>query len=534
VRHLLIDTMKSLKSMLALLVGAGMLAGALLTAVSLVETGTADRATQRALVAKDVTADILPPPLYLIELRLVLSQAVEGSLPLPRARAEAARLEKEYRERIAHWAEHPPYGLERALLGPQHEEAQRFLQAAAPVLASVADGDPAAARAALEAAHARYEAHRQGVDATVRTAGDFATQAIGSLEEAQRTARWVQLLVFGISAALLAGLGWWVRRGVWAATGGEPAQAAAVAHAVARGDLSLRVPVAPGDRGSVMAALAHMCERLSHTVGQVRAGSEHIAAGTRQIALGNQDLSDRTESQASALEQTAAAMEQMTSTVAQNAQHAADASRLARDASGIARRSGEEVSEMVGTIQDIDRSSRRIADIIGTIDGIAFQTNILALNAAVEAARAGEQGRGFAMVAGEVRSLARRSADAAKEIRTLIDDSVRQVGHGVALAGRTGGTMDAVVEAIERVSGIVEAISAASGEQRTGASQIGEAIHQLDRNTQQNAALVEESAAAARSLHQQAESLAEAVAVFRMQGPGRGGPPHLPAPSGVH
>jgi methyl-accepting chemotaxis protein len=515
--------MKSLRTMLALLVGAGVLAGAVLTTVSFCGIVVADRATQRALVAKDVTADILPPPLYLIELRLVLSQAVENSMPLARARDEARRLEKEYRDRVAYWTAHPPYGLERQLLGAQHAEAERFLAAVAPVFAALAGGDRTAAQSALQTAHGRYEAHRQGVDATVRSAGDFAARALASLDDTRRAARWLQLLVFGLSTGLLAGLGWWVCRGVWAAAGGEPARAAAVAHAVAQGDLTVEVPVAPGDTASVMAALAHMCESLSRTVAQVRSGSDGIAAGSRQIAQGNQDLSARTETQASALEQTAASMDQMNATVAQNAEHALQASRLAREASDIARRSGAEISEMVGTIEAIDQGSRRIADITGVIDGIAFQTNILALNAAVEAARAGEQGRGFAVVAGEVRGLAQRSAGAAREIRSLIDASARNVGHGVALAGRTGTTMREVEGAIDRVREIVAAISNASTEQRGGAAQIGEAVHQLDRTTQQNAALVEESAAAARSLHLQAQDLVAAVAVFRT----RGGPPAL-------
>jgi methyl-accepting chemotaxis protein len=268
----------------------------------------------------------------------------------------------------------------------------------------------------------------------------------------------------------------------------------------------------------LLAAMAEMQSALTRIVGTVRSNAESVATASAQIAQGNQDLSQRTEEQASALEETAASMEQLGSTVKQNADNARQANQLAQNASSVAVQGGQVVGEVVQTMKGINDSSRRIADIIGVIDGIAFQTNILALNAAVEAARAGEQGRGFAVVAGEVRNLAQRSAEAAKEIKTLITASVEQVEQGSALVDRAGSTMREVVGSIRRVTDIMGEISAASTEQSAGVSQVGEAVSQMDQATQQNAALVEQSAAAAESLKAQAQQLVQAVAGFKLAG----------------
>jgi len=307
-----------------------------------------------------------------------------------------------------------------------------------------------------------------------------------------------------------------ITRSLLGQLGGEPRAAARVAQAVAEGDLSTRISLRPGDQHSLMAALAHMQDSLSKVVHAVRQGSEHVATASAEIAQGNNDLSQRTEQQASALEQTAASMEELGSTVRQNADNAQQADALARSAAEVAQRGGAAVAEVVGTMREINTSSRQIADITGVIDGIAFQTNILALNAAVEAARAGEQGRGFAVVAGEVRSLAQRSAEAAREIKQLIATSVERVEQGTRQVDAAGSTMGEVVGAIERVTHIMGEISAASSEQSTGVRQVGEAVTQMDQGTQQNAALVEQSAAAAESLRQQAQQLVQAVAVFRL------------------
>ena len=324
---------------------------------------------------------------------------------------------------------------------------------------------------------------------------------------------WTALAISGVvlAGAALVGLGL-----VRSITGGIAA-AVKVAQTVAAGDLSSRIVVDRDDEiGTMLGALKHMNESLVAIVGDVRNASESIATGSSQIANGNADLSQRTEEQASNLQQTAASMEQLTATVKHNADTARRASELAEGASTVAARGGAVVGEVVATMDGITDSSKKIADIIGVIDGIAFQTNILALNAAVEAARAGEQGRGFAVVAGEVRSLAQRSATAAKEIKVLIGESVGKVESGTRLVADAGRTMGDIVDQVRRVSQLITGISEASGEQSTGIGQIGDAVAQLDEVTQQNAALVEESAAAAESLRVQADSLAKTVATFRL------------------
>ncbi len=271
---------------------------------------------------------------------------------------------------------------------------------------------------------------------------------------------------------------------------------------------------------------------LAGVVGGVRGNAEGVATASAQIAQGNHDLSQRTEEQASALEETAASMEQLSSTVGQNADNARQANQLTISATSVAVRGGKVVDQVVETMKGINDSSRKIADIIGVIDGIAFQTNILALNAAVEAARAGEQGRGFAVVASEVRNLAGRSAEAAKEIKSLISASVERVEHGTVLVEQAGTTMAEVVGSIKRVADIMGEITAASVEQSSGVAQVAEAVSQMDQVTQQNAALVEESAAAAESLKQQAQALAESVAMFKL-GEREGSAPLAPAASVV-
>jgi len=326
------------------------------------------------------------------------------------------------------------------------------------------------------------------------------------------------ILVFGM--AVLAGV--LITRSLTRALGAEPADLSLAASRVADGDLTATLQVYSGDTTSVMATMARMQTSLIGVVSSVRVGSESVATASSEIAQGNQDLSNRTESQASALEETAASMEELSSTVKQNADNARQANQLAQSASSVAIKGGEVVAQVVDTMKGINESSRKISDIISVIDGIAFQTNILALNAAVEAARAGEQGRGFAVVATEVRALAGRSADAAKEIKTLISASVERVEQGSVLVDQAGATMTEVVGSIRRVTDIMGEISAASNEQSLGVSQVGEAVVQMDQATQQNAALVEEMAAAASSLKSQAQELVSTVAVFKLE-TGQGG-----------
>ena len=323
-------------------------------------------------------------------------------------------------------------------------------------------------------------------------------------------------VVCGAFVVAAAWIAYGLARSITRQLGGEPAYAVAVVQRIAGGDLRTAVAVRSGDSTSLLAGMAKMQENLSGTVERIKAAADTISTASTQIASGNMDLSQRTEAQASSLEQTAASMEELTGTVQQNAANAMQANRLAAGASTVAAQGGHVVGQVVQTMSSINDSSKKIADIIGVIDGIAFQTNILALNAAVEAARAGEQGRGFAVVASEVRSLAGRSADAAKEIKGLISASVERVEQGTALVDQAGATMSEVVASIRRVTDIMVEISSASVEQSAGVAQVGEAVSEMDQATQQNAALVEQSAAAAGSLRTQAQQLVQAVAVFKL------------------
>ncbi len=319
---------------------------------------------------------------------------------------------------------------------------------------------------------------------------------------------------FGV-AALLAGVGCsiWLARSIMQPLG----EAIFIAETVASGDLSKEFETERGgDFGRLLRGMGEMEDTLTDVVTRIKASTDSIVVASGQIAAGNQELSSRTEEQASSLEQTAASMEELTSTVKQNADNARQANQLALSASEVAVKGGSVVGQVVDTMASINASSRKIVDIIGVIDGIAFQTNILALNAAVEAARAGEQGRGFAVVASEVRSLAQRSAAAAKEIKGLIDDSVGKVDVGSALVGEAGKTMEEIVSGVKRVTDIIGEITAASHEQAQGIEQVNQAIAQMDQVTQQNAALVEEAAAAAQSLQEQADSLSQVVATFKL------------------
>jgi methyl-accepting chemotaxis protein len=340
--------------------------------------------------------------------------------------------------------------------------------------------------------------------------GDAASEAASVVYQNARITS-IILLVVNISIGMA--LAMWVARIV----AGPLQEAVSLARDVADGDLTRSIDVRSAcETGQLMQALKDMTGNLQNLVSQVRHGTDTIATASSEIASGNQDLSSRTEEQASSLEETASSMEELTSTVKQNADNARQANQLAQSASGIALKGGNVVGQVVGTMASINESSRKIVDIISVIDGIAFQTNILALNAAVEAARAGEQGRGFAVVAGEVRNLAHRSAAAAKDIKLLISDSVEKVETGSALVNQAGETMNEIVTSITRVTDIMSEITSASVEQSAGIEQVNTAIVQMDQVTQQNAALVEQAAAAAESMQEQAAKLSEVVSVFKL------------------
>ncbi|UUE45228.1 methyl-accepting chemotaxis protein [Pectobacterium aroidearum] len=328
----------------------------------------------------------------------------------------------------------------------------------------------------------------------------------------------LMVIIALLSVVLGAMISWWITRTIKRQLGGEPAYTLEVTRQVAQGNLAVAIELRDGDTTSVLAAMEDMRQNLSNLVGQVHQSSESIATGATQIAMGNTDLSQRTEEQAANLQETAASMEQMNTTVKQNAATVRTATELAHSASTTAQKGGDAVNNVVRTMEDITASSRKIGDIIGVIDGIAFQTNILALNAAVEAARAGEQGRGFAVVAGEVRSLAQRSATAAKEIKELIGHSVEKVETGSALVSDAGTTIEELVRQARHVADLINEIGITTQEQESGVSQIHEAVNQLDQVTQQNAALVEQSASAADSLSEQAARLVDIMKVFTVEG----------------
>jgi len=347
----------------------------------------------------------------------------------------------------------------------------------------------------------------------VKIQRDRVDELSGEIQSIKRDSRRTVILLACLSTAFGILCAWWLSRSIV-----RPVREAVdVAQRVAAGDLTANPQVGSRDEiGQLQAALKHMNDQLLGMVGEIRGGSDAIATASSQIAAGNHDLSSRTEQQAGALEETASSMEELNSTVTQTADNARQASQLAATASEVAGRGGAVVAQVVETMASIDASSKKIADIISVIDGIAFQTNILALNAAVEAARAGEQGRGFAVVAGEVRNLAHRSAAAAKEIKELITDSVGKVSTGTGLVNQAGATMTEIVGSVKRVTDIIGEITAATEEQRAGIGQINQAISQMDDVTQQNAALVEEAAAASGAMQDQAQQLARVVSVFKL------------------
>ena len=476
---------------------------------------------QRIIQGKDLVADVLPPPAYIIESYLVALE-LEDSRDASEQAALIERLKVlrgDYEARHAFWTKEPlEPGIAQAMLEGAGQPAKAFYAAAfGQLVPAVQQNDAAAVQAAIVHMKQLYRQHRQSVDQVVqmanqRNAGD---EVRAQAQIASSTLVLLAILVVSLGIAVLAAV--LISRSILRLLGGEPAYAAQIVARISNGDLTQPVQRKPGDTHSLLHAMHQMQENLARIVSGIRDGSQSIALSSREIASGTTDLSARTEQQAAALEETASSMEELASTVKQNADNARQANQLAASASEVAARGGAAVGEVVDTMHAIAASASRMAEIVSVIDGIAFQTNLLALNAAVEAARAGAQGKGFAVVASEVRALAQRSAGAAREIKQLIDDSVRKVDIGSAQVERAGATMQEIVASVQRVTGIMGEIAAASEEQARGIEQVSGAVLEMDASTQQNAALVEEEAAAVASLDRQASQLQQTIAVFRLR-----------------
>jgi methyl-accepting chemotaxis protein len=432
------------------------------------------------------------------------------------------------RAKLAKFGEIPGQREAGARLGKEFDAYYAPALSAARIMLEMEQGDPQATVSRMQSALTVLNAD---LAKTNEAAQKQFKAGIAHSEASVRNVLTTSILVALVVILSLALVSYFVVQAIWQQLGGEPEYAREIARAVADGDLSMEIATDPKDTGSLLVALKDMRGKLGTMVSEIKVSAETIKMASAEIAHGNADLASRTESQAGSLDQTARSMESLTNTVRENANNATEANELVVSASSVAIKGGKVVSQVVTTMGEINDSAKKIVDIIGVIDGIAFQTNILALNAAVEAARAGEQGRGFAVVASEVRNLAQRSAGAAKEIKELIGDSVAKVNIGSKLVDEAGLTMGQIVDSVKKVADIMAEISAASQAQSTGIENIGQAIGSMDEMTQQNSALVEEASAAAESLREQADQLSTALAVFKLeQGPAASPRPARVAP----
>jgi methyl-accepting chemotaxis protein len=507
----------SIKARLALLI-SGLLALLLVSAaITVYRVSDGNAALRRMFEGGMIPMSVLNEVVhgYAVDATSAANKVCDGSLSAEAGLDAVASVRRRIDAAWATYAAAPKTDGERALADEVSAAKTRADEATDRIAALMRAGDIDRLRSfAGKDLRSAIDPMTQAVSALTQAQLDTAAAVYKASNETAKASPWRNGGAAVLTVLLAALAAWALIRSIV----GPLSQAIELAETVAAGDLSSRIEVKSGDEtGQLLAALKRMNDALVAIVGQVRAGTDSVATGSAQIAMGNADLSQRTEEQASNLQQTAASMEQLTATVKQNADTARMAAQVASNACDVAARGGSVVGEVVATMDQITLASRRIGDITGVIDAIAFQTNILALNAAVEAARAGEQGRGFAVVAGEVRTLAQRSAQAAREIKALITDSVEKVAAGGRLANDAGSTMQEIVAEVKRVTGLIEQISAASIEQSQGISQVGDAVAQLDQVTQQNAALVEESAAAAESLKHQAARMADTVAIFRLR-----------------
>ncbi|WP_374361947.1 methyl-accepting chemotaxis protein [Pseudoduganella danionis] len=473
----------------------------------------------RIVQGKDLLADVLPPPEFIVESYLTATELRTAS------DGERAALVQQLQEQLKEFNERKQYWVSQKLdaeladlvLHQSSEPAEAFFRMAlSEFVPALQREDGAAAERVFLRMRAAYQRHRAAVEKIVQRANARASADESDALQISVARERMLWLAFFVTLAVSISIGVTVSRGIT-----RPLSAAVrITREVANGDLTRVIETRTRDEtGQLLQAMGEMSDGLKQTVAKIHLVAETIEQGVEEIAAGNQDLSDRTENQASALEETAASLEELTAAVRKNADSAREADAFAGSASEIAERGGDEVTQVVEMMKAITQSSARIVEIISVIDSIAFQTNILALNAAVEAARAGEQGRGFAVVATEVRSLAQRSASAAKEIKLLIDDSVDKIKAGSNAVDAAGATMQAIVDSVHQVSAVIADISAAGREQSQGIQQVSQAIMDMDQVTQQNAALVEEAAAAAASLRDQAVALIEAVDVFKTGAP---------------
>jgi methyl-accepting chemotaxis protein len=475
---------------------------------------------KRIIQGKDLIADVLPPPAYIIESYLTTRQMMDASSDQQVAEltARLQRLRKEYEARHVFWRTEPlEPEIARFMLEDSYQPAQKFYaQAFDEFIPALEKSDWTRAQAVLSELGVLYEAHRQAVDKVVEltTARNARDEALAQERIVKDSLVMLGILLLALLAASATAL--LIARGTLRLLGGEPAYAMGIADLVADGDLSRAIEVRHGGRVSLLGAMQRMQTSLTQMVYRIRDSAASIEDSAHEILDGNRDLSGRTVQQAAALEKTTSSMQELASTVKQNAVNAQQAYQLATSASTVAERGGNAVDEVVHTMESIAESSKQISEIISVIEGIAFQTNILALNAAVEAARAGEQGKGFAVVAGEVRALAQRSAGAAKEIRSLIQNSVSRVQTGTEQVGQAGATMHEIVLAVRTVTDIMGEISQASEEQANGIDQVNQAVAEIEHATEQNATLVEKVAAAADALNTQALHLNQAIAAFHV------------------
>ncbi|MCE2657808.1 MAG: methyl-accepting chemotaxis protein [Rubrivivax sp.] len=467
----------------------------------------------KALVAKDVIADVLPPPVYLIEMRLVLSQSLEGTMSAEAAAAQLDQLSKAYFARMQHWQKSPPFGLEKLLLGKQHDDAQRFMQAAREMVAHVARDDMAAARALLPQAHRAYRDHRAEVDKTVAEGTKMAAQAIEDFDQMAARSQLILMVVLCVGVAAMMGLSWLLSQTLVKSL----KQARDLAQAVAAGDLRQRAQVRDTDElAQLMQSLNGMCDSLSDIVGKVRRSGMSLAEASEQMASNSQELRERADKHQAELKSTSQALKAVTGFVSQNAEAAENASRLAKETGSSATRGVSAIDQVGQTMRGITQSSNRVADMVGMIQGIAFQTNLLALNAAVEAARAGDQGKGFAVVAAEVRQLATRSNAAAKEIKTMVDASRSDVLAGGPLTEGARTSIHQMVGQVTSMSNLVQGIWETTFAQSSGINMLDESMEVLAQDAEGHLMMVSQTADVALGLQEHAGALTLAVRAFQL------------------